>query len=211
MVGVARAYARPSGDAPATIASFAQAIRGPADSVLLALDESVLMGTQAFGRTVSTRRWSVDRVDFDVAATWGLTIARGRFDRVTGFYDVGPEDTRIELTVDTRSLVTASGLWDNLLRSTESSAIAEHPEVRFTSTRVFDSGEGKLHVEGRLEATGKVMPVEFDAVVHRVDDGLELEAATVVGERHLGRAGAQLGMILPATVHVRAHLTAELG
>lgn len=166
------------------------------------------MGTQAYGRTASPERWRVDGVDFDVAAVWGLTVARGRFDHVAGVYDVGPDGTRIELTVDAASLVTANGLWDYLLRSTEASGIADHPEVRFTSTRVFDSGEGKLHVVGRLEATGKVVPVEFDAVVHQVADGLELEAAAEVDEQQLGQAGGQLGLILPATVHVRAHLAA---
>jgi len=164
------------------------------------------MDTQAYGRTASRERWSVDGVDFDVAAVWGLTVARGRFDRVAGVYDVGPDGTRIELMVDARSLVTTNGMWDNLLRSSESSGITEHPEVRFTSTRFFDSGEGELHVEGRLEAAGKVVPVEFDAVVHRVEDGLELEAAAEVDEQQLGKAGRQLAMILPATVHVRAHL-----
>jgi polyisoprenoid-binding protein YceI len=47
--------------------------------------------------------------------------------------------------------------------------------VRFTSTGVSDSGQGKLHVEGRLEATGKVVPEAFDAVVHRVDRGLQMD------------------------------------
>ena len=64
-------------------------------------------------------------------------------------------------------------MWDDLLRSNELSGIAEHPEVHFTSTDVGDSGQGKLHVEGRLEATGKVVPVAFDAVVRRVDHGLQ--------------------------------------
>src|SRR5690349_616107 len=110
-----------------------------------------MMGTQAYDRTASPERWSVDGVDFDVTAFWGLTVARGRFDHVAGVYDVGPGGTRIELTVDAQSLVTANGMLDELLRSTQASGIAEHPEVRFTSTRVFDSGKGKLHVLGRVE------------------------------------------------------------
>ena len=106
--------------------------------------------------------WSIDGVDFDVATVWGLMIARARFDRVAGSYEVGPEGTKIELTVDAGSVVTGNGMWDNLLRSTEAAGIAEHPEVRFKATRVRDPGQGKLHVEGRLEATGKVVPVGFD-------------------------------------------------
>ena len=165
------------------------------------------MGSQVYDRITSPKRWSIDGVDFDVATVWGLTIARGRFDRVTGSYEVGPEGTRIELTVDAGSLVTRNGMLDNLLRSGELSGIAEHPEVRFTSTRVRDSGQGKLHVEGRVEVTGKVVPVEFDAVLQQVDHGLRMEAAATVDRQQLGEIGGQLGMILPATVHVRAHLT----
>jgi polyisoprenoid-binding protein YceI len=126
---------------------------------------------------------------------------------VAGFYEVGPEGTKIDLTVDALSIVTGSGMWENLLRSSEPSGIAEHPEVRFTSTSVRDSGHGKLHVEGRLEATGKVVPVEFDAVLQQVDRGLQLEAAATVDKQQLGTSAGQLGMILPANVHVRAHLT----
>ena len=167
------------------------------------------MDTQAYGRTASRGAWRVDGVDFHVTALWGLTIARGRFDRVAGSYDVGPEGIRIEVSVDARSLVTTSGMWDNLLRSAEDSGIAEHPEVRFTSTNVVDSGGGQLQANGALEATGKVVPVEFDAVAHRVGGGVELEASVVIDEQRAGKAGGQFGMILPATVHVRAHLTAR--
>jgi polyisoprenoid-binding protein YceI len=165
------------------------------------------MGSQVYDRTASRKRWSIDGVDFDVATVWGLTVARGRFDRVAGSYEVGPEGTKIELTVDAGTLVTENGMLDNLLRSTESSGISEHPEVRFTSTRVRDSGQGKLHVEGRVEVTGKVVPVEFDAVVQRVDHRAQLEATAIVDREHLGETGGQLGMILPATVRVRAHLS----
>ena len=165
------------------------------------------MGSQVYDRITSPKRLSIDGVDFDVATVWGLTIARGRFDRVAGFYEVGPDGTKIELTVDARSIVTGSGMWDNLLHSTELSGIDEHPEVRFRSTRVFDSGHLKLHVEGRLESTGKVVPVEFDAVIQRVDHGLQMEAAATVDRQQLGTSGGQLGMILPAKVHLRAHLT----
>jgi len=167
--------------------------------------------SQVYDRAASPKRWSIDGIDFDVATVWGLTIARGRFDRVAGFYEVGPEGTKLELTVDTGSLVTGNGMRDTLLRSAELSGIAEHPEVRFTSTRVLDSGPAKLHVEGRLEATGKVVQVEFDAVVQRVDIGLQIEAASTVDGQQLGKTGGQLGMILPATVHVRAHLTGTVG
>jgi polyisoprenoid-binding protein YceI len=152
-------------------------------------------------------RGNIDSVDFDVETVWGLTIARGRFDRVGGSYEAGPEGTKIELKLDSRSVVTGNGMWDDLLHSTELSGLAEHPEVGFRSTRVLNSGQGKLHVEGLLQAAGKVVPVAFDAVLRRVDHGLQLEAAATVHKEQLGKRGGQVGLILPASVHVRARLT----
>jgi polyisoprenoid-binding protein YceI len=152
-------------------------------------------------------RWNIDGVEFDVETAWGLTVARGRFDRAAGSYKVGPEGTRIELTLDARSIVTENGMWNDLLRSNELLGIAEHPDVRFTSTAVSDSGQGKLHVEGRLEATGKVVPVAFDAVVHRVDRGLQMDVTAKIDEQQFRKSGAQLRLILPATVHVKTRLS----
>jgi polyisoprenoid-binding protein YceI len=154
-------------------------------------------------------RWNIDGVEFEVETAWGLTVARGRFDRVAGSYKVGLEGTQIELTLDARSIVTENGVWDDFLRSNELSGIAEHPEVRFASTGVGDSGQGKLHVEGRLDATGKIVPVAFDAVVHRVDHELQMDVAATVDGQQFGKSGGQLRMILPATVHVTARLTPQ--
>ena len=77
--------------------------------------------------------------------------------------------------------------------------------MRFTSTRVHHAGDGILHVEGHLEAAGKVVPLEFDATVRQLDDALEIEATTTVDQRQLGMSSGQLGMIRPpATLHVKA-------
>ena len=48
-----------------------------------------------------------------------------------------------------------------------------------------------LHVEGHLEAAGKVVPLEFDATVQQVDDGLEIEATTTVDQRQLGMSSGR--------------------
>ena len=79
--------------------------------------------------------------------------------------------------------------------------------MRFTSTRVLESVDGILYVEGRLEAAGKNVPLEFDASVHPVDHGLEIEATTTVDQRELGMSSGRLGMIRsPVTLHVKARL-----
>jgi polyisoprenoid-binding protein YceI len=99
---------------------------------------------------------------------------------------------------------TGNGMWDNLLRSTDPLDVAEYPQARFTSTHIRDSGDGTLYVNGRLEAAGKVVPVEFDAAVQRVDQELRIEATATVDRHQLGKGSGQLGLILPARVHVTA-------
>jgi polyisoprenoid-binding protein YceI len=163
----------------------------------------------------ATSRWSVDGADssaeFEVKTFWGLGTVRGRFDHFDGSYETGPDGTKIGLTIDADSLDTGNAMRDKHLRSTEFFHVTEHPQVRFTSTRVSDVGDGKLHVQGRLEAAGQTVPLELDASVQQVDGGLEVEATTTLDQRRFGMSSGQLGMIRPpATLHVRARL-AEAG
>jgi polyisoprenoid-binding protein YceI len=161
--------------------------------------------------TTAPTHWSVDdaesSVEFAVKTFWGLTTVRGRFDRFDGTFEVGPRGTRIELTIDADSLDTGNETRDKHLRSSDFFGVDEHPQVRFTSTRVRDTPDGKLRVEGNLEAAGTVVPLELDATVQQVGDVLEIEAATPVDHRLFGMSSGQLAMIRPpATLHVKARL-----
>jgi polyisoprenoid-binding protein YceI len=157
-------------------------------------------------------RWAVDSekssVEFAVKTFWGLTTVRGRFERFDGWYDAGPDHQSIELTIDAESLNTGNGKRDEHLRSADFFHIADHPRVRFTSTHVRSAGDGLLHVEGGLEAAGIVVPLEFDAIVRRVGEDLEVEAATSVDPQRFGMSSGQLGMIrAPASLCVTARLS----
>jgi polyisoprenoid-binding protein YceI len=163
-------------------------------------------------RTTAPTRWTIDPdesfVEFAVKTFWGVTTVRGRFDRFDGTYEVGPRGTTIELTIDADSLDTGNGTRDKHLHSADFFGIAEHPKVRFTSTRVHDVNGGILHVVGRLEAAGNVVLLEFPATLRAVGDGLEVEATTTVDQSQLGMSSGRLGMIRrPATLHVKAHLS----
>jgi polyisoprenoid-binding protein YceI len=156
-------------------------------------------------------RWIVQvedaSVGFAVKTFWGLATVRGRFDRFDGSFELGPNGPEIELTIDADSLETGNSARDEHLRSTKFFRVEKHPQVRFTSTRVGDAGDGVLRVEGRLEAAGKVVPLEFDASLQSVDRGLEIEATTTVDQRQFGMSSGRLGMIRPpATLHVKARL-----
>ncbi len=157
-------------------------------------------------------RWTVDleksSVEFAVKTFWGLGTVRGRFERFDGGYDTAPDRQSIELTIDAGSLNTELGKRDEHLRSADFFHIADHPRVRFRSTRVRNAGNGTLHIRGGLEAAGVVVPLEFDAAVRQVGEELEVEAVTTVDPRWFGMSSGPLGMIRPpAKLHVKTRLT----
>jgi polyisoprenoid-binding protein YceI len=163
-------------------------------------------------RTAAPTRLNVESdessVEFVVKSFWGLATVHGRFDRFTGSYETGPDGATIELIIDADSLDTGNGTRDEHLRSDGFFHVAEHPQVRFASTRVHDVGPGVLHVVGRLEAAGSSVLLEFPATVRQVGDELEIEATTTVDQRELGMSTGTLGMIRrPVTLHVDARLS----
>jgi len=64
-------------------------------------------------RAAARTHWSVDHdgtsVEFAVKRFGRLTTVRGRFDCFDGSYEVDPEGTTIELTIDADSLDTGNG------------------------------------------------------------------------------------------------------
>lgn len=168
------------------------------------------MSTAAIEQT--TTRWKVDpersSVEFDVKTFWGLMTVHGRFDRFDGSYEIGPGGETIELAIDADSVDTGNGTRDKHLRSSDFFHVVEHPQLRFTSTRVHDVADGILHVVGHLEAAGNKTLLEFPAAIRSVGDELEVEATTTVDQSELGMSSGQLGMIrTPATLHVVARLS----
>jgi polyisoprenoid-binding protein YceI len=168
--------------------------------------------TQIEERTAAPAVWTVDRdhssVEFSVRTFWGIATVRGRFDRFTGWYEDGPDGARLELAIDADSLDTGNRTRDKHLRSDDFFRVGEHPQLRFTSTRVHEVGDGFLHVAGVLEAAGTRVQLEFPAAIQAVGGDLEIETTTTVDQERFGMSSGQLGMIRrPATLHVKARLT----
>ena len=162
----------------------------------------------------STTRWSVDpgasSVGFAVKTFWGAVTVRGAFDRFDGYYEVGPEGTKIALTVDVDSIDTGNAKRDAHLRTDDFFHLAEHPQVRFTSTRVRPAGDGMLLVEGNLEVAGETLPLELAAAVQQAEGGLEITATTALDPAQFGMSRGQFSMIRPpAVLTVTARLNEE--
>jgi len=155
----------------------------------------------------ATRRWTLDlarsSADFHVGHFWGLITVNGHFDRFAGSYD----GNTIELTIDADSLDSGNKQRDTHLRSGEFFDVDNHPQTTFRSTTITNTGDGTLHVEGELEAAGKVLPLSFDATIREDGDELELEATTPVDHRLFGMTWSPLGTVrAPARLHAKARL-----
>ena len=170
------------------------------------------MTTTAIERAqVAPLVWSLDQdrssVEFTVKTMWGLIPVRGRFDRFTGSYEVGQDESAIELTIEAESVDTGNTKRDEHLRSADFFDVDHHGQLRFRSTRVDVVGDGALHVVGTLEVAGTVEPLELDANVQPAGDTFAVEATTSVDPQRFGMSSGPLGMIRgPATLHVRALL-----
>jgi polyisoprenoid-binding protein YceI len=157
-------------------------------------------------------RWHLEpdsaSVEFAVKTFWGLSTVRGRFTRCSGSYEVGPHGPKIELAVDAGSIDTGNRRRDTHLRSADFFAVADHPEVRFVSTHVHDTGDGTLYGTGRIAAAGETAPLAFAATVRPFGGELEIDATASIDHRWLGMSSGPLRMIRPpATINVRARLT----
>jgi polyisoprenoid-binding protein YceI len=162
----------------------------------------------------TTQQWAIDRarsiVEFRVKSLWGLTTVVGRFSRFDGSYTVGPTGRAVELTVDAGSLQTGNRRRDEHLRSSDFFDVERHPHVRFTANEVTDAGDGVLRVHGDLEAAGNKVSQSLEAAVRRLDDELEVEAATTVDHRLLGMTWSPLGMLRsPSALRIKARLTSR--
>jgi polyisoprenoid-binding protein YceI len=166
-----------------------------------AQDSQLLAGTN----------WRLDprnsTAEFRVPNFWGIATVKGRFERLEGQLGVDEDHQwRMELSLDADSLDTGNPRRDKHLRSADFFDVEHHPEVRFRSRSVADHGNGRMHVEGELEAAGERARVQVELTVEHADGGLEVSAAATVDQRELGMTWSPLGIVRPPTalsVHAR--------
>jgi len=160
-------------------------------------------------------RWRLDpaqsSAEFRVPNFWRLMKVKGRFDRLSGWFEIGERgERRIELTIDASSVNTGNDKRDEHLRSGDFFDTEHHPTVRFVSTSVGDPVGGRIHVQGELLAAGHRMVLDLEPTLRQHDDRLHLDASTMINQRELGMTWSPLGMTRTrATLAVHAHLTPE--
>jgi polyisoprenoid-binding protein YceI len=119
----------------------------------------------------------------------GLFATRGEFRRFAGelaIDEAHPEQTRIAVTIDCRSVDMSWAEAASMLRSPPYLDIADHPESRFTSTKVVSTAPDRFTIEGVLQLRGVSRPVVLAAALlgrHKAPEpGAEIAEFAVTGK-----------------------------
>jgi len=122
-----------------------------------------------------------------------LSQVYGRFDKFSGTIvrdDENPANSSVEFVIQAASVNTNQERRDNDLRGSDFFDVANHPEIRFVSTKVEKVDDSSYRVTGNLSMRGVtkeiVLPVEF------------------AGEMADGRGGMRAGFVTSTTLDRKA-------
>jgi len=111
--------------------------------------------------------WYIDpwhsSVNF-VAKRLGLNKVRGRFNRVSGTVQIAnpPEQSTVQVTIQTASVSTGVRRRDDHLRSADFLDVGTYPEMRFVSTGLERTGDTLWRLSGQLTLHGVTRLVTLD-------------------------------------------------
>ena len=112
----------------------------------------------------ATTLWRIDAAHSSVGFAvkhMGISTVRGRFAAFDGVIETGEEMDlrRIDVTIDPATIATGVDRRDNHLRSPDFFDVANHPTMRFVSTRVTAESPTRYQVAGTLTMRGVTRPV----------------------------------------------------
>lgn len=170
---------------------------------------SVLLAGAA---TAEPAQYEMDPDHTIVQFTWNhnrLSNMSGRFMKYDGDFNLDFErasKSSVEFTIDAESIWTGVDALDNDMKSSRLFDIAEHPEIKFTSTRARKTGIERGQLMGELTIKGITKPVILYINVnyqgpHIFADSVEkYEGAQMAGltiNARVNRSDFGLGMAIP--------------
>ncbi len=123
--------------------------------------------------------FAADEFSFDAGHTYigfeidhlGFSQTLGDFTKYEGTLKLDRADlanSSVDVTIHTASIDTDQADFDEHLRSADFFNVAQHPTMRFTSTKVEDLGNGALKVTGDFTMLGQTHPVVLDVKLNKV-------------------------------------------
>jgi polyisoprenoid-binding protein YceI len=141
----------------------------------------------------SERPQVIDRMKLPHAGTWTfdkahtrlefvarhmLSKVRGRFTEFEGTVTIAerPEDSHVEVEMQTASITTDTGMRDDHLRSDDFLEVDEYPTMSFRSKELRPTGETKFQLVGDLTIKGITRQVILDAEFNGWGPGMAPDA-----------------------------------
>jgi polyisoprenoid-binding protein YceI len=111
--------------------------------------------------------WEIDpsHQSFEFVARHLMAKVRGKFSGVSGVATIAerPEDSTLEIEIDTTTVDTGDTTRDGHLRSNDFFGVEDHPTISFRSTGVRPGGgENEWKVDGELTIRDVTRPVTVD-------------------------------------------------
>ena len=111
--------------------------------------------------------WTFDKnhTRLEFVARHMLSKVRGRFTEFDGTVTIAerPEESRVEVEMQTASITTDTGMRDDHLRSDDFLEVDEYPIMTFRSTELSPTGENTFRLVGDLTIKGITRQVVLDA------------------------------------------------
>ena len=109
--------------------------------------------------------WTIDPVHSEVSFVvrhMMVSKVRGRFDKFEGTIVTAPDplQSSVTATVELSSVNTGEPNRDNHIRSADFFEAEQHPEVKFKSTSIERTGDGRYLVRGDLTMRGTTRPID---------------------------------------------------
>jgi polyisoprenoid-binding protein YceI len=129
---------------------------------------ATLAATLAVATSAHAASYAVDPahtyVTFEIGH-FGTSTNRGRFDKKQGTveFDRAAKTGKVEITLDTGSINTGFGQFNDHLKSAELLDAAKYPTARFVGDKFAFNGDKVTSVSGQLTLLGKTLPVTLNA------------------------------------------------
>ena len=105
------------------------------------------------------------------ASHFGFSNPNGKFTDIDGVVTLdenNPQDSSVEITIKTSSLVTGLSKFDEHLKGTDFLNVAKYPTAKFVSTIVTPIGKTAAKIQGNLTLCGITKRVILDAKLNRI-------------------------------------------
>lgn len=164
--------------------------------------------------TGELRRYRIDSARSTVTAIASATLGRyslriERFEGEVLWSLERPEQSRVEIRADMRSIVGTVGAVTRIVKSDDFLAVERFPRARFESVSLVADGVGSGRVRGVLELRGVTRPIEVPGQFGFQGDRLMLATEFVIDRRDFGiENDGWLDALVHDDVVVRLHLVA---